>query len=103
MARRRRSSHDIGAERPVALPPENQGANVSCHCYSNHRRRRALSAAPPTVLTPAFEEGQRVSRFDAQRAGRAGTYTLDYSALASGEPDHGAASVARFNLGNFLP
>ena len=56
-----------------------------------------------TVLTPAFEEGQRVSRFDAQRAGRAGTYTLDYSALASGVPDHGAASVARFNLGNFLP
>jgi hypothetical protein len=33
------------AERPVALPPENQGAK-SCHCYSNHRRRRALSAAP---------------------------------------------------------
>ncbi len=33
------------AERPVALPPGNQGAK-SCHCYSNHRRRRALSAAP---------------------------------------------------------
>ena len=41
------------AERSVALPPENQGADVSCHCYSNHNcrysnhhRRRALSAAP---------------------------------------------------------
>src|SRR5207302_3961122 len=56
-----------------------------------------------TVLTPAFEEGQRVFAVRCPACGRAGTYTLDYSALASGEPDHGAASVARFNLGNFLP
>src|SRR5260221_10612485 len=90
------------AERPVALPPENQGAK-SCHCYSNHRRRRALSAAPRLFLTPAFEENQRVFAVRCPACGRAGTYTLDYSALASGEPDHGAASVARFNLGNFLP
>ncbi len=34
------------AERPVVLPPENQGANVSCHCYSNQHRHRALGAAP---------------------------------------------------------
>jgi phage terminase large subunit GpA-like protein len=46
-----------------------------------------------TVLTPAFEEGQRVFVVRCPACGRAGTYTLDYSALASGEPDHGAASV----------
>src|SRR5207244_7296848 len=56
-----------------------------------------------TVLTPAFEEGQRVFAVRCPACGRAGTYTLDYSALASGEPDHGAASVARFNLGTFCP
>jgi phage terminase large subunit GpA-like protein len=56
-----------------------------------------------TVLTPAFEEGQRVFAVRCPACGRAGTYTLDYTALATGEPDHGAASVARFNLGNFLP
>jgi len=48
-----------------------------------------------TVLTPAFEEGQRVFAVRCPACGRAGTYTLDYSAIASGEPDHGAASVAR--------
>src|SRR6266487_598175 len=44
------------AERPVALPPRNQGADALCHCYSNHcypnhcysnhHHHRALSAAP---------------------------------------------------------
>src|SRR6476619_3437881 len=34
------------AERLVALPPAIKGANASCHCYSNHHRRLALSAAP---------------------------------------------------------
>ena len=53
-----------------------------------------------TVLTPAFEEGQRVFAVRCPACGCAGTYTLDYSALASGD---GAASAARFNLGNFLP
>ncbi len=48
-----------------------------------------------TVLTPAFEEGQRVFAVRCPACGRAGTYSLDYSAFASGEPDHGAASVAR--------
>src|SRR6266516_98636 len=36
-----------------------------------------------TVLTPAFEEGQRVFVVQCPACGRAGTYTLDYSALAS--------------------
>jgi hypothetical protein len=27
------------------LPPENQGADASCHFYSNQYRRRALGAA----------------------------------------------------------
>ena len=47
------------------------------------------------VLTPASEEGQRVFAVRCPACGRAGTYSLDYSAIASGEPDHGAASVAR--------
>jgi len=38
------------AERPIALPPRNQGADALCHCYSNHcysnHHHRALSAAP---------------------------------------------------------
>jgi len=33
------------AESPLALPPENQGADASCHFYSNQHRRRALGAA----------------------------------------------------------
>src|SRR6266481_5193966 len=56
------------AERPVALPPENQGAK-SCHCYSNHRRRRALSAAPRLSQPPHSRRANGFSRFDAQRAG----------------------------------
>jgi endogenous inhibitor of DNA gyrase (YacG/DUF329 family) len=35
-----------------------------------------------TVLTPAFEEGQRVFAVRCPACGRAGTYTLDYSAIA---------------------
>jgi hypothetical protein len=38
-----------------------------------------------TVLTTAFEEGQRVFVVGCPACGRAGTYTLDYSALASGD------------------
>jgi hypothetical protein len=56
------------AERPVALPPENQGAK-SCHCYSNHRRRRVLSAAPRLSEPPHSRRANGFSRFDAQRAG----------------------------------
>jgi hypothetical protein len=33
------------AERPVVLPPENQGADASCHFYSSQHRHRALGAA----------------------------------------------------------
>jgi hypothetical protein len=51
-----------------------------------------------TVLAPAFEEGQRVFVVRCPTCGRAGTYTLDYSALASGEPDHGVASVGPFRI-----
>jgi phage terminase large subunit GpA-like protein len=38
-----------------------------------------------TVLTPAFEEGQRVFAVRCPACGRAGTYSLDYSAFASGD------------------
>ena len=56
------------AERPVALPPENQGAK-SCHCYSNHRRRRVLSAAPRLSEPAHSRRANGFSRFDAQHAG----------------------------------
>jgi phage terminase large subunit GpA-like protein len=51
-----------------------------------------------TVLTPAFDEGQRVFAVRCPACGRAATYTLDYSALASGEPDHGAAKANTVSL-----
>jgi phage terminase large subunit GpA-like protein len=46
-----------------------------------------------TVVAPAFEEGQRAFAVRCPACGRAGTYSLDYSAIASGEPDHRAASI----------
>ena len=42
----KKAEAEARAEATRGLPPENQGANVSCHCYSNHHRRRALGAAP---------------------------------------------------------
>ena len=51
------------------LPPENQGVNVSCHCYSNHRRHRALGAAPRLSSPPHSRTANGCSWFDAQRAG----------------------------------
>src|SRR5437016_14616390 len=56
------------AERPIALPPRNQGADALCHCYSNHCYSNQLLFQPPppcvkcgtaTVVAPAFNEAQR--------------------------------------------
>jgi hypothetical protein len=80
-------------ERPVALPPENQGAKRVMPLLFQPSPPPCAKCGTTTVLTPAFEEGQRVFVVRCPACGRAGTYTLDYSALASGEPDHRAASV----------
>jgi hypothetical protein len=72
---------------------ENQGANVSCHCYSNHHRHRALGAAPRLSSPPHSRTANGFSWFDAQRAGIPVRTRSIIAPYASGEHDHGAASV----------
>jgi hypothetical protein len=78
-------------ERPVVLPPENQGAKRVMPRLFQPSPPPCAKCGTMTVLTPAFEERQRVFVVRCPACGRAGTYTLDYSALAS--DDHRAAAV----------
>jgi hypothetical protein len=55
-----------------------------------------------TVVAPAFEEGQRAFVVRCPACGRAGTYSLIIAPYASGEPDHGAASVGGIRVSNFV-
>jgi hypothetical protein len=73
------------AERPLALPPENQGASMMSLLFQP--TPPPFQPTPPpcvrcgttTVLAPAFEEGQRVFDVRCPACGRSGTYSLNYS------------------------
>ena len=66
------------AERPIALPPENQGADVMSLLFQ--------PPPPPcvkcgtTTVVAAFEAGQRVFVVRCPACGHAGTYSLNYGA-----------------------
>jgi hypothetical protein len=71
-------------ERPVVLPPENQGADVMSLLF---QPPPLFQPAPPpcvkcgttTVITSAW--GQRVFEIRCPACGHAGTYSLNYGTL----------------------
>jgi hypothetical protein len=69
-------------ERPVVLPPENQGADVMSLLF------QPPPPPPPctkcgttTVIAPAFKGGQRVFVVQCPACEHSGTYSLNYGTL----------------------
>jgi hypothetical protein len=73
------------AERPLVLPPEIREP-MSCHCYSNQHRRRALGAAPRRSLPLHSTRANGFSWFDAPRAGISVRTRSIMAPYGSGEP-----------------
>jgi hypothetical protein len=73
------------AERPLVLPPEIREP-MSCHCYSNQHRRRALGAAPRRSLPLHSRRANGFSWFDAPRAGISVRTRSIMAPYGSGEP-----------------